>query len=109
MSNQVITNSGMVASEEAMLNFVEYLKKLITDLTDKMNVAKNAVDKMQEAGYDDDTYAEFRSLFDEEIEFITAMNEVLDSSGVHYERMAEIVHKHNEHIMKSVYGSQFKM
>lgn len=109
MSDQVITKAGMVASEETMLNFVKYLDRLISDLTDKVNAAKNAVDKMQEAGYDDNTYKEYRSLFMEEVEFINEMNKVLNDSSKHYERMAEFVKKHNAHIMKSQYGSQFKM
>ena len=104
-----VTNAGMVASEDEMLGFVNYLNKLVADLTDKMNAAKNAVDKMQEAGYDDNTYNEYRSLFMNEIEFINEMNKVLNNSGKHYEKLAEFVHKHNEHIMKSKYGSKLKI
>lgn len=103
------TNAGMVASEGEMLNFVGYLKKLVDDLTDKMNAAKDAVDKMQEAGYDDNTYKEYRELFLSEVDFINDMNEVLRKSGEHYEVLADFVHRHNEHIMKSKYGSQFKI
>ena len=67
------------------------------------------IDKMQEAGYDDNTYEEYRKLFLSEVDFINDMNEVLRKSGDHYVVLAEFVHKHNEHIMKSKYGSQFKM
>ncbi len=104
-----VTNAGMVASENEMLVFVKYLNKLVNDLTDKMNAAKNAVDKMHEAGYDDNTYNEYRSLFMNEVEFINEMNKVLSNSGKHYEKMAEFVHNHNEHIMKSKYGSSLKI
>ena len=99
----------MVASENEMLGFVKYLNQLAKGLTDKMNAAKNAVDKMHEAGYNDATYNEYRSLFMDEVEFINEMNKVLYSSGKHYEKMAEFVHCHNEHIMKSKYGSKLKI
>ena len=46
---------------------------------------------------------------DEFVEFINEMNKVLDNSGKHYEKMAEFVHSHNEHIMKSKYGSKLKI
>lgn len=106
---KTVTNAGMVASENEMLGFVKYLNQLAKGLTDKMNAAKNAVDKMHEAGYNDATYNEYRSLFMDEVEFINEMNKVLDSSGKHYEKMAEFVHWHNEHIMKSKYGSKLKI
>ncbi len=106
---KTVTNAGMVASENVMLEFVKYLNQLAKDLTDKMNAAKKAVDKMQEAGYDDATYNEYRSLFLAEVEFINEMNKVLENSGKHYEKMAEIIHQHNEHIMKSKYGSKLKI
>lgn len=106
---KTVTNAGMVASENEMLGFVKYLNQLAKGLTDKMNAAKNAVDKMHEAGYNDATYNEYRSLFMDEVEFINEMNKVLDSSGKHYEKMAEFVHCHNEHIMKSKYGSKLKI
>lgn len=106
---KTVTNAGMVASENEMLGFVKYLNQLAKGLTGKMNAAKNAVDKMHEAGYNDATYNEYRSLFMDEVEFINEMNKVLDSSGKHYEKMAEFVHCHNEHIMKSKYGSKLKI
>lgn len=106
---KTVTNAGMVASENEMLGFVKYLNQLAKDLTDKMNAAKNAVDKMQEAGYNDATYNEYRNLFMDEVKFINEMNKVLDNSGKHYEKMAEFVRSHNEHIMKSKYGSKLKI
>jgi len=107
--DNLVTNNGMVASQEQMLRFVAYLKELVNGLTEKMEEAKKAVDKMEGAGYVDNTYKAYRELFLNEVKFINEMNIVLNKSGDHYEQLAAFVERHNKHIMESVYGSDLKI
>lgn len=99
--SRIETMQGMVADLEVMHNFRSYLGKLVFDLTDKMNDAIDALEKIEELGYSDDTYIDYRDKFVDEVDFINEMNVVLGNSDKHYEKLAVFVEEHNKHIMKN--------
>ena len=99
--SRIKTMQGMIADLEVMHNFRSYLSKLVLDLTDKMNDAIDAVEKMEELGYSDETYIDYRNKFVDEVDFINEMNVVLGNSAKHYGKLAEFVEGHNGHIMKN--------
>ena len=99
--DQIETNSGMIANAPAMRKFVQDLKELVNELTDKMNAARKHIDEVEKLGYTDSTFQDFHQKFEDEIKFINAINKFLEENGQHYTKLAEIVDEHNNLIKKA--------
>lgn len=88
------TNNGMIADIPEMMRFIAYLKQLMDNLRVSMVSAQKSLVTMRETGYQDDTFKNFQAQFDEEIKIINALNERLEVSAKHYQKLFALVQQH---------------
>jgi methyl-accepting chemotaxis protein len=105
----ILTNNGMVANSEEMRKFITYLNTLMDNLRASMDMALKSIQQIRDTGYKDHTFEVFEATFNEEVKFINALNDKLKESSDHYNKLAELVEKHNKHNYQSKYGGQFNI
>jgi hypothetical protein len=91
---RIKTDSGIVGDYDKMRDFINYLNELIKDLIRSRNEAFDALNKMNNTGYADETFDIFNEKFKKNAEYIDLLKQQLDASMKFYNEVADKTEGH---------------